>query len=239
MRDPPVVSTEQPIAYKDRAQTFEESDVTVSGDLELQNGSFRLPFNDVLNSIYMDVTYASSETGTFDIDLTDRYDLRIDVSLQEAPADGYYIDVGNIDVADNIQPPNDSSQSYNVDVSGLTGTTTVSVFVDDSSASGGAEVTTEAVAKSRNGSVTVEWPTPEDVYRWDAGTYSASSDGETVAVYVEENDGSGWTQIAGPIDRGQTITAAPSSQMRYRIELSRSDERNNPTLDAIYRRWVV
>jgi len=89
------------------------------------------------------------------------------------------------------------------------------------------------------GSVVVEWPDRNDVYRWDAATFQTTPDGETVEVYVEEDDGSSWTKIAGPISRGDQIDADPGSQVRFRVELSRSDTANNPTLDAIYRRWVV
>ena len=90
-----------------------------------------------------------------------------------------------------------------------------------------------------SGSSIISWDPPNDVYRWDASTFQFTPDGETVKVYVEENDGSGWTEIQGPISRGDQIEADPGSNVRFRVELARSDTSNNPTLDAIYRRWVV
>lgn len=38
---------------------------------------------------------------------------------------------------------------------------------------------------------------------------------------------------------GDQIEADPGSRVRFRVELARSDTSNNPTLDAIYRRWEV
>lgn len=90
-----------------------------------------------------------------------------------------------------------------------------------------------------SGSAWVEWPSPTNIYRWDAATFQNSTDSETVDVYIEENDGSGWTEIAGPISRGQEITADPANECRFRVDISRASTANNPTLDAIYRRWVL
>jgi hypothetical protein len=87
-----------------------------------------------------------------------------------------------------------------------------------------------------SGSATVEWPQPADLYAWDTAVFQSTPDGETVDVYIEEDQSSGWTEIAGPIARGASIDADPSNNVRYRIELSRSSTSNNPTLDAIYRR---
>jgi hypothetical protein len=88
-----------------------------------------------------------------------------------------------------------------------------------------------------SGTAYVEWPTPNDVYAWDTATFQRTVDSETVDVYVEEAQGSpGWTEVAGPISRGDAIPADPANNVRYRIEFSRSDISNNPTLDAIYRR---
>jgi len=98
-----------------------------------------------------------------------------------------------------------------------------------------------AVEKKPSGTATIGWAKPADVYRWDAATFQAARDGETVEVYVEESTdgGSTWTEIQGPIGRGDQIEADPRSRVRFRVELARSDTSNNPTLDAIYRRWVV
>lgn len=89
------------------------------------------------------------------------------------------------------------------------------------------------------GTATVEWPYPPDVYDWDVAKFQATKDGETADVYVEEYDGSSWTEIAGPISRGDDLPADPGRNVRYRVELSRASTSNNPTLDAIYRRYTV
>lgn len=94
-------------------------------------------------------------------------------------------------------------------------------------------------AASIGGEVYVTWTQPSTVFRWDAATFQHTLEGESVDVYLEENDGSGWVEIAGPIQRGQDITAAPDSQCRFRVEISRTDTANNPRLDSIHRRWVV
>lgn len=90
-----------------------------------------------------------------------------------------------------------------------------------------------------SGSVTVQWSEPADVYSWDDSTFQSSPDGETVEVYVEEDQSGGWKEIQGPISRGDNITADPSNNVRFRMEISRNDTANNPSFDAIYRRYLV
>ena len=86
----------------------------------------------------------------------------------------------------------------------------------------------------------VSWDTPTDIYAWDRVKHQTTPDGESVAIFVEESaDGSTWTEIAGPVSRGDRLPADPNNQVRYRVELNRSDTANNPTLDAIYRRWLI
>lgn len=87
--------------------------------------------------------------------------------------------------------------------------------------------------------VTVEWPKPADVYRWDSALFQRVTDGETLNIYIEENQSGSWTEIAGPIKRGDEIPADPSNNTRFRIELSRNNKANDPRVESIYRRWVV
>lgn len=96
-------------------------------------------------------------------------------------------------------------------------------------------------APAFSGQATIEWTYPNDVIEWDVAAFQTSPDGETVEVYIQESTdgGSTWTEIQGPIIRGQKIQAGPESRVRYRVELSRSDLSNNPTFDAAYRRWIV
>jgi hypothetical protein len=94
---------------------------------------------------------------------------------------------------------------------------------------------------SPTGSVTVEWPQPPDLFGWDTATFQRTLDGETVEVYVEESTDGGdtWTEVAGPIARGDDIPVSSSDEMRFRVDLSRADTANEPRLDAIYRRYTV
>lgn len=95
--------------------------------------------------------------------------------------------------------------------------------------------------KSMTGSTTVEWPKPSDVFGWDTAKFQRTLDNEIVDVYIEESSdgGSTWTEIAGPINRGQDISADSENKCRFRVDIEAADTDNNPTLDAIYRRWVV
>lgn len=90
-----------------------------------------------------------------------------------------------------------------------------------------------------SGGVTVEWPAPADVYAWDLAQLQRSVDGETVDVFVEADDGSGWTEIAGPIARGAPIDADADSNVRFRVEIARSNRNNDPTLDMVARRFKL
>jgi len=91
------------------------------------------------------------------------------------------------------------------------------------------------------GEVIIEYEQPEDIYRWDSVLFQATEDGEAVTVDVQESTdgGDSWTTIATDVSRGQEITADPSSEVRFRVQLTRSNPSNNPTLDAAYRRYVV
>jgi len=109
----------------------------------------------------------------------------------------------------------------------------------------GSKIATRAYAitsilhRPESGSARVSWEQPRSVYRWDKAAFQTDPDGETVFVYVEENDGTGWQEVAGPINRGDNIPASPDSEVRFRIELSRDDAVNNPRLTSAHRRWVV
>lgn len=98
----------------------------------------------------------------------------------------------------------------------------------------------EAVPYTLSGSCYVEWPLPNDVLAWDVVSKKAATDGETVDVYVEEDQAGGWTEIAGPIAPGEKIDQAdPSNNVRFRVEISRTDYTNNPTVDTLVRRYKV
>ncbi|WP_251327923.1 hypothetical protein [Haloplanus pelagicus] len=95
-----------------------------------------------------------------------------------------------------------------------------------------------------SGSVTVEFGTPgtppPDAVGWDVAYMTRTLNGETVEIYVQEAQGSpGWTDVAGPIRRGDSIPADPENDVRFRVKFSRSDTSSNPTLDSILRRYKL
>ena len=98
-----------------------------------------------------------------------------------------------------------------------------------------------ALYRPPSGTAYIERPYPPGVHSWDAATFQATPDGETVEVFVEESTDGGttWDEIQGPISRGDQIDAPPSAAVRFRVELSREDTSNNPTLDRIYLRYEV
>lgn len=141
---------------------------------------------------------------------------------------------------------NDGTQSYPYTSSDVD--QTAQVF--DAEPGGGGPNTTTTRSKNidtvtalkdnnTSGSVTVEWSYPDDVYAWDVAAFTRTLDSETVDVYIEELQSGSWTEIAGPISRGDSIPADPANEVRFRVELSRASTSNNPTLDSIARRWKL
>lgn len=99
-----------------------------------------------------------------------------------------------------------------------------------------------------SGEVVVEWGDPgEDVYEWDAATFTRTPDGETVDVYAEYSDdgGSTWnvanggSTIGRNYDLGSDPDVSATSEVRLRFELSRSDTSNIPSADSAYRSWFL
>ena len=102
-------------------------------------------------------------------------------------------------------------------------------------------------ANSTSGSATLEWPHPDPLYQWNVVTFSSSPDGETVDLFVEysEDDGSTWNRTNGgnPVDRNYSLQSDTNidktTWVRYVVEISKSNEANNPTLDRAYRSWFL
>ena len=269
---------EQPIASKDRAETFEESDVTVSGGLaSVDNGAVSISptsLSTTYNQQDRDVSGKYGVRFVPDVDAAGVFVSNFSAQYIESPSLYLYDDDNTL--LDETTPTEYEEFNWEGTLSAdLTAGTPYKVVGDDSgdvhysrystsptpevSGSGititdGLDGGLDAFTSSKwpsilglqlvdpvSGSATVEWPQPLDIYRWDAATFQSSTDGETVEVYVEESTdgGDSWTEIQGPIGRGDQINADPGSRVRFRVELARSDTSNNPTLDAIYRRWVV
>lgn len=229
-----------PIAVKDRAETFAESDVTVT----LGNGAVldaesvgiddtknitsfqgKSAQGPVTDSFVYDANhpeaYFEFDHGGFNV--VNFRELRINgtvIASESGYSDGF---------ATTFSVPNEPTP-WNVEV--------------DHENIGDPAPQPPDITMSQdhlNGEVTVEWPQPNEVFRWDAATFNSTLDSGSVDVFIEESTdgGSTWETIAGPIVRGQKITAAPDSEVRFRVELSRPDVGSSTVLESIYRRWVV
>lgn len=264
------------IASKDRAETFQEADVTVSTtNVGVQNESVTFtsdtiesttttrPEDDATN------TFESTPYGLRVKPNIDLAGVRLEQAANSTSSLTYYVyrvsdgqqllEQYNNGSTVTLQVDLDAGTEYNivgtatnVDL-GYYSTPSFPYTSDSLDITNGAVGSTGTVDDAyifksvtgleplTDGTATVEWPQPPDVYRWDAATFTTSPDGETVNVFVEESTdgGSTWTEIAGPISRGQDISAVPDSRCRFRVDLSRSDTTNSPSLDSIYRRWVV
>ena len=91
---------------------------------------------------------------------------------------------------------------------------------------------------SSSGSATVEWDEPASVSRWETAAFQADGD---VDVYVETSSDGGatWSDWStNPIAPGTDLSAIPSDdRIRFRVELSREDESNEPRLTQLTRQW--
>lgn len=264
----------RPITSKDRAETFEESDVSIDGEF-LVDGSLSMGGGtEESTEVYSLGSGNDNITGTHGLVINSNNRV-VSVSGTIAPeATPNRAEVRRLDDNTLIDETSISSGSFSFTGLSLQAGTDYIIGTDSDGSGHDRQYSSfsfpleygsfDVVAgyfedglsdfdrianidqltlqfETYNLSGTVEWPQPEDVYRWDAATFQTSPDGETVEVYVEESTdgGSTWTEIQGPISRGDQINADPGSRVRFRVELARSDTSNNPTLDAIYRRWVV
>jgi hypothetical protein len=119
----------------------------------------------------------------------------------------------------NIRPINDTLNSGE----------TRAIYLDD----------IEVEFSPTSGDALIEWDkgVPTDIFEWDVATYTATEDGETVTVDVEDGQGN---VLLSDISRNTDISSiATSENVTLRVNLSRSDTSNNPTLDSAYRSWLV
>lgn len=87
-----------------------------------------------------------------------------------------------------------------------------------------------------SGSATIEWPAPTDIEGWDLATYQRTLDGETATIDVL--DGSDTVLFSDISQNFDISTVAASTNVKLRVNLSRSTTSNNPTLDYAARRYV-
>jgi hypothetical protein len=264
-------------ADKDRAETFEEPDVTVSssaarvssGSVEIgSTGPSRPQDNNSFDSSYgegltinpntdiskIDVTISSGVGEVSEVFITDTSENILDsVSGTFGPGDVVRLNaplsqgtdywVGAWDGGDTYQEGqyNSTVATAGDDLDIVAGARRI--HPDDGSdgytSTGEGFNIVSVQTPALSATATVEWPHPIDLYGWDTALYQKTDDGETIEIYIEENQADGWTEVAGPISRGDAIPADRANNVRYRIELSRSTTDANPTLDAIYRRYKL
>jgi len=93
--------------------------------------------------------------------------------------------------------------------------------------------------QSLNGTTYIRFDEPGAITEWDVATFDAVEDGGTIDVYVEHDDGTGWTAV-GPISSNYDMSdISPSDDVRLRAELSRPDTSHDTRLNAAYLSWFV
>jgi hypothetical protein len=271
-RDPPIPTPPRPVAGKDVAQTFAESDVsmtlpwaTVAGEgVEMSGSASASATADALSS-------PSTITAKSGMEFSVRGPTPVtEVSADINPNSTGYSRAGIRDLTEGTTVTTKYPGSFStVTFSGLSldPSHRYAIWADDDGNSwdrapvnpnsapdefgafdlwqsdgagyGAYTDVTVTAGSDPAGVALIEWPMAPDVYAWDVAQYLAEKDGETVDVFVEEEQAGGWTEIAGPISRGDRIQADAANNVRYRVELSRASTANNPRLEAIYRRFKL
>jgi len=227
------------VAFKDAAETFSESDVSVSPGEWVDDGSLGMALTDMTVTDSISAAYdgaGGDNSKTYQMHLTGRDTLTL-TTVSGSGTRAVSVLAGGASASTGIG--SGDLPNATADISGVSGPQTVTVAIydkdgyDNTLAQQDYEVSATGDPLTRTAYVT--WPAPPDIYAWDRALFQLVEDGGSIDVYVEANDGSGWTEVAGPITRGDTIDADPDENVRYRVEFSRPDANSNPTLEAIYR----
>lgn len=96
----------------------------------------------------------------------------------------------------------------------------------------------ETLVPADSGAASVELPTP-DVFSWNLASYQRRVENGSVDVFVEEDDGTGFTEIAGPITRNHEIQADDDSDVRLRVEIEGNSNDGTPALESAYIQYDV
>ncbi|WP_135829755.1 hypothetical protein [Halorussus halobius] len=89
------------------------------------------------------------------------------------------------------------------------------------------------------GEATIEWPDVTPVSCWETATFQTVQTGGSVEVYVETDDGSGWsTWGSHPVGPGTDLSSIPGdSRVRFRVEFTGSQESGTPKLTLASRQY--
>ena len=196
------------------------------------------------------VTMSSNTTGASDVFLTDSsgdtlvtrtfpgpgMPVTIDRALSANTS--YYVLVNN--GGDNFDLGEYTNPSYPYESESLTietGAYGAGTLTSDFSESAFTIADVTPVSSS-SGSATIAWDEPASVSRWETAAFQADGD---VDVYVETSSdgGSTWSDWStNPIAPGTDLSAIPpDDRVRFRVELSRDDNSNEPRLTQLTRQW--
>ncbi|AGM11008.1 hypothetical protein HRTV5_32 [Halorubrum tailed phage 5] len=230
-RATPHLTREAPIIQDLEVSIQVESDTANINDfvgIEVFNGEtriLRIQYNDGDGNVQLETGSGTTElmaswnVGTthayeFDWDFgNDQYDLYIDGVL-----DGTYSLESAASGWDEFRVDNNAANSGN----------TRNVYVDD--------VHTGA---REYGETLIRCPDPDErIEAWDLVRHTKTLAGESVILDVEDENG---TVLLADVQDNEDISAHVSADVnpQFRVRISRENNANNPSFDALFRRWTM
>ncbi|AAO61371.1 minor virion protein VP1 [Halophage HF1] len=150
----------------------------------------------------------------FDWDFSnDQYDLYIDGVL-----DGTY----------GLESPTSGWDELRIDNQTANSGATRNVYVED--------IHTGA---REYGETVVKFPDPDErIQNWDLVRHTKTLAGESVIIDVEDESG---TVLLADVQQNEDISSHVSANTnpQFRVRISRENNANNPSLDAVFRRWTM
>lgn len=239
-------STARPIAETDEAETFNESDLSLSQTATtINSGELRVSQSEPVRTVFD--RNGSTGTSSYQTVFSDSvtlsgstnisYDITVESSDSISSGEVRLRDTTRgVTIAEGSYGPNagtvDLKQTESI-VSGSQTTVNLAFQVNGAGAVYDVQLTKNQIPTS--GTAIVEWSEPQDVFRWDAITFQRRGD---VTVDIQHNDGSGWTTAKTDVDPGGEIEARPTDRVRFRVQLQKVDT-GTSALESIYRRWIV
>ena len=219
--------------FLDRAETFAESDVTLSlGEASVVNEGLAIGDYPAETDRYYTAA-GDTHTATFTFDLTIIDSVVVDDSPSDEPSAVTSV------TADGQTLFSGSTSSTTVDTSGISGLTDITVQVENTGSSGGqvgAQIDPDGGPPSAT--ITVQWPMPADVAGWDIIPYDAAPNGGSIDVYAIDVD-TGSRLSDSLSDPGDISGVSRTVNVGAEIVISRPSTAENPRLEALYRRCKV